>query len=196
MVKRLVCGSWDRTTQNMPESNFCITGQRSSTICIEFEICTKCYPLVGFEALAAVVKKISVFWDITPCMPLKVSRHFGGTCRFQLQGWRVSRTRNQYEEVSNHAGFFIYLLFNPEDRGDMFLRDVFWLSTDYMELYSRRRNSSKCCVGFEVFTCHLLARCLLNLFSDPEDGGDMFLRNVGCISTDYTASHPRRWYYS
>jgi hypothetical protein len=22
----------------------------------------------------------------------------------------------------------------------------------------------------------------------------MFLRNVGCISTDYTASHPRRWY--
>jgi hypothetical protein len=22
----------------------------------------------------------------------------------------------------------------------------------------------------------------------------MFLRNVGCNSTDYTASHPRRWY--
>jgi hypothetical protein len=31
---------------------------------------------------------------------------------------------------------------------------------------------------------------------NPEDGGDMFLRNVGCISTDYTASHPRRWYSS
>jgi hypothetical protein len=31
-----------------------------------------------------------------------------------------------------------------------------------------------------------------NFFFDPEDGGDMFLRNVGCISTDYTASHPRR----
>jgi hypothetical protein len=29
-------------------------------------------------------------------------------------------------------------------------------------------------------------------FFYPEDGGDMFLRNVGCISTDYTASHPRR----
>jgi hypothetical protein len=27
---------------------------------------------------------------------------------------------------------------------------------------------------------------------NPEDGGDMFLRNVGCNSTDYTASHPRR----
>jgi hypothetical protein len=28
---------------------------------------------------------------------------------------------------------------------------------------------------------------LLGLFFDPEDGGDMFLRNVGGISTDYTA---------
>jgi hypothetical protein len=35
-----------------------------------------------------------------------------------------------------------------------------------------------------------------NLVFDPEDGGDTFLRNVGCISTDYTASHPRRWYSS
>jgi hypothetical protein len=26
----------------------------------------------------------------------------------------------------------------------------------------------------------------------PEDGDDMFLRNVGCNSTDYTASYPRR----
>jgi hypothetical protein len=33
---------------------------------------------------------------------------------------------------------------------------------------------------------------LLGLFSDPEDGGDMFLRNVGCLSTDYTALYPRR----
>jgi hypothetical protein len=33
-------------------------------------------------------------------------------------------------------------------------------------------------------------------FFNPEDGGDMFLRNVGWISTDYTASHPRRWYSS
>jgi hypothetical protein len=33
---------------------------------------------------------------------------------------------------------------------------------------------------------------LAEIFFDPEDGGDMFLRNVGCISTDYTALHPRR----
>jgi hypothetical protein len=29
---------------------------------------------------------------------------------------------------------------------------------------------------------------LAEIFFDPEDGGDIFLRNVGCNSTDYTAS--------
>jgi hypothetical protein len=31
-------------------------------------------------------------------------------------------------------------------------------------------------------------------FSSTEDGDDIFLRNVGWNSTDYTASYPRRWY--
>jgi hypothetical protein len=44
--------------------------------------------------------------------------------------------------------------------------------------------------------CHLLARCFVELFYDPEDGGDTFLRNVGYHSTHYTASYPRRRYSS
>jgi hypothetical protein len=32
---------------------------------------------VGFEVLTAVVMKSSIFWDITPCSPLKVNRLFG-----------------------------------------------------------------------------------------------------------------------
>jgi hypothetical protein len=32
--------------------------------------------------------------------------------------------------------------------------------------------------------------------SHLEDGGDMFLRNVGNFSTDYTALYPRRYYPS
>jgi hypothetical protein len=40
----------------------------------------------------------------------------------------------------------------------------------------------------------LLARCFAELFYDPEDGGDTFLRNVGYHSTHYTASYPRRRY--
>jgi hypothetical protein len=42
--------------------------------------------LVGFEVLTLVVMKSSVFWNITPYSPLKVSRRFGGTYRFHLQG--------------------------------------------------------------------------------------------------------------
>jgi hypothetical protein len=36
---------------------------------------------VGFEVLTAVVMKSTIFWDITPCCPLKVNRRFGGTYR-------------------------------------------------------------------------------------------------------------------
>jgi hypothetical protein len=52
---------------------------------------------VGFKDFTAVAMKITVFWDITPCSPLKVSRHFGGTFRIHLHDRKISRTRNQRE---------------------------------------------------------------------------------------------------
>jgi hypothetical protein len=33
--------------------------------------------------------KSSVFWDVTPCSPLKTNRRFCGTCRLQFQGQRI-----------------------------------------------------------------------------------------------------------
>jgi hypothetical protein len=40
---------------------------------------------------------------------------------------------------------------------------------------------------------HLLhAGFLLTFFFDPEDGGDMFFRNVGLFSTDYATLSPKR----
>jgi hypothetical protein len=39
---------------------------------------------IGFEVLTAVVMKSTIFWDITPCSPLKVNRRFGGTYRLNL----------------------------------------------------------------------------------------------------------------
>jgi hypothetical protein len=36
------------------------------------------------------------------------------------------------------------------------------------------------------------ADCLLELFSNPEDGGDMFLRNPHRPQRDYTILYPRR----
>jgi hypothetical protein len=41
---------------------------------------------VGFKVLTAVVVKSTVFWDITPCSPLKVKRRFGGTYRLHHPG--------------------------------------------------------------------------------------------------------------
>jgi hypothetical protein len=39
--------------------------------------------------------KNSMFWDITPCSPLKVNRRFVLTCRLHLHGRRISQTENQ-----------------------------------------------------------------------------------------------------
>jgi hypothetical protein len=48
--------------------------------------------------------KCHIFWDITPCSPLKVNKALLATCF--------------------HAGFFFRLFFDPEDEGDMFLENV------------------------------------------------------------------------
>jgi hypothetical protein len=37
--------------------------------------------VAGFEVLTAVVMKSTIFWDITPCSPLKVNQRFGGIYR-------------------------------------------------------------------------------------------------------------------
>jgi hypothetical protein len=80
--------------------------------------------------------KSSIFWDITPCIPLKVNRHFGGTCHLHLQGRRKNQARNQRESFplaftlvsylaySFHAGSLLRLFFDPEDGDDMFLRNI------------------------------------------------------------------------
>jgi hypothetical protein len=90
---------------------------------------------VRFEDSTAVVMKSSIFWDITPCSPLKVNRRFGWTCHLHLQGRRISQARNQREARSKqstdcyllHAGFLHGLFFGLEDGGDKFLRNVGWL---------------------------------------------------------------------
>jgi hypothetical protein len=60
---------------------------------------------------------------------------------------------------------------------------IFWETTPWSPLKVNRR--------FVLATC-LHACLLLGLSFDPEDGGDIFLQNVGGFSTDYTALYPRR----
>jgi hypothetical protein len=60
--------------------------------------------------------KSCIFWDITPCNPFKVNRRSEGTCRLHLQGQKIRQ--------DPPAGFLLGLFFDPEDGGDMFLRNV------------------------------------------------------------------------
>jgi hypothetical protein len=58
---------------------------------------------VRFEVLTTVAMKSTIFWDILLCNPLKF--------KALLATWF-------------HAGFLFGLFFNPEDGGDIFLRNI------------------------------------------------------------------------
>jgi hypothetical protein len=45
---------------------------------------------VRCEVLVAVTMKSSIFWDITPCSPVRVNRRVGGKCRLHLRDRKVS----------------------------------------------------------------------------------------------------------
>jgi hypothetical protein len=77
-----------------------------------------CFSCVGLEFLTPVVIKSSVFWDMTPCSPLKTNRRFGGTCRLHLQGRRIQQNSACY---LLHTDFLLGLFFDSEDGDDMFL---------------------------------------------------------------------------
>jgi hypothetical protein len=77
-----------------------------------------------------MVMKSTIFWDVTPCSPLKVNRRYGGRYGLHFQGRKISQ-----QETNVKAGG------KPEDGGDMFHRNVGRLSTDYMALHPRRWNS-------------------------------------------------------
>jgi hypothetical protein len=66
--------------------------------------------IAGFQVLTAVVMKSTIFWHITPCSTLKVSRRFGGTSTLLATCF--------------HASFLLGSFLDPEYGGDMFLRNV------------------------------------------------------------------------
>jgi hypothetical protein len=84
--------------------------------------------------------KSSIFWDTTPCSLLKVNG--------------ISQARNQREiallPTCFHARFLLGLIFDPEEVGDMFLRNVVdfqritrrYIPEDrILQLYSSIRNT-------------------------------------------------------
>jgi hypothetical protein len=71
--------------------------------------------------------KSIIFWDMTPCSPLSFNLRFGGTYRLYLQG-----RRNRFSKPASKEDRLSILLatrllagfFDPEDGGDIFLRNV------------------------------------------------------------------------
>jgi hypothetical protein len=81
--------------------------------------------------LSRLWSKGSIFRYTTPCNLLKVNWRFGGTYRLYLLGWRISQAINQQLVTCFHAGSLLGVFFKPEAGGDMFLRNVGWLTLDY-----------------------------------------------------------------
>jgi hypothetical protein len=84
--------------------------------------------------------KIVAFWDITPCTQLKANRRFGGTYHLYLQGRKKIEQDNSVKAggKSSFICAILVRLFDPENEGEMFLRNIGWLSTNYTALCSRR----------------------------------------------------------
>jgi hypothetical protein len=85
--------------------------------------------------------KDSIFWNITPCSPVKVSQRSGGRCRLHLQDRRTNQARALLV-ICLHAGFLLGLIFDPEDEGDMFLQSRLTFTGLY-GVVSQKINSSE-----------------------------------------------------
>jgi hypothetical protein len=137
------------------------------------------------KTLTPVVMKSPIFWDITPCSPLKVNRRFEATCRPHLHGRRKSRARNKHMLSLWFLGLFLY-----PDEGDMLLRNVDWLSETYTALYPLMYSGRK----VSMFQRKLLPPG--KPYSSALKVKQKVIRTAVTFMPDFTASMPRRHQYS
>jgi hypothetical protein len=50
-----------------------------------------------------VITKSSIFWDMTPCNPLKVNLLFRWTCLLHFQGRRISHEKTHMKHIASRA---------------------------------------------------------------------------------------------
>jgi hypothetical protein len=135
--------------------------------------------------------KSIIFWDMTPCCCVTLLIHSGAVLAvFFLSKIDIRPFSGPDTLVRCHTPLVLgcsliggdgFLLSQDQPMGTE-LQSLPNLCSPYIPVFRLTEHS----------TCHLLARWFAGLFFDPEDGGAMFLRTVGCYTTDYTASYPRR----
>jgi hypothetical protein len=78
--------------------------------------------------------KSYIFWDITPCIPLKINGLFEGHVApiFSNCAWHLL-----------HTGFLLGFFFNLEDGGNIFLRNVGWLFNGLLDVISQKKEVLK-----------------------------------------------------
>jgi hypothetical protein len=71
--------------------------------------------------------KSTIFWDITPYSPLSVTdvseEHIASIFRVVKIIWARNQRESRWQ-AKPETGFSFGLFFDPEDKGDMFLRNV------------------------------------------------------------------------
>jgi hypothetical protein len=71
-------------------------------------------------------------------------------------------------------------------------RDIFWDMMPCSALKVNRRFGATCLLHLQLEALHT-ASSFHGLFFYPEDSGDIFLRNIGLLSKDYTALYPEQF---
>jgi hypothetical protein len=99
------------------------------TECHVTEIITTNY-MHNISKLRILLTKSALFWDVMQCSPVKVYRRFGGPYYIHLHCRRRKEQSTSQQEaayfllIAVPACYLVGFLFDPEDSGNMFLRNV------------------------------------------------------------------------
>jgi hypothetical protein len=127
----------------------------------------------GFQVITAMKIKGSVFWDITPCSPLKFKAHFGRIYRTHLEVLRLKQTKNNQNIVccllllvscldySSTRKMEVVMLLRNRNLGGAWVIDGFWIGwldlltpyTQYSELQVIQRYRWSTRFTVHCYTC-------------------------------------------
>jgi hypothetical protein len=104
----------------------------------------------GREMVVKFKLKSTVFWDITPCCPLKVNRRFGGTYCLNLQGRAELCCFTLVSSSANSSTLKMEAIWSFETSAD-FQRTTRRYIPEDGTLHNHRCENLKCYITFNLF---------------------------------------------